>query len=329
MIKVGLIGMGIGQKHLEAIDGYRNCKVVSILEKNQNKILKLKKKYKKIKFFSNENLFFEEKLDIISIASYDQYHYQQIIKSIEKNCHVMVEKPVCLNIRELEKIKQKLKQKPKIRFSSNLVLRKNTLFNEIKKKVKIKDVYNIEASYLWGRKHKLFEWRSKTKEYSLTLGATIHLLDLICWMLNSKPVSVFTKTNKKLTSNTKFKKFSFANYFFSFPNNISVNLKADAVCVHPHYHTIKIFEKKKTTISDLNRQFEIKKKVGFNNFKIKNTNYAYPDKKNRGKFIKDFIDSIIDNEITQPSKKEIFNLMTACFYADLSAKYGKELKIKY
>ena len=33
MIKVGLIGMGIGQKHLEAIDGYRNCKVVSIFEK--------------------------------------------------------------------------------------------------------------------------------------------------------------------------------------------------------------------------------------------------------------------------------------------------------
>tara|TARA_B100000401_G_scaffold252040_1_gene171180 strand:+ start:213 stop:482 length:270 start_codon:yes stop_codon:yes gene_type:complete len=88
-------------------------------------------------------------------------------------------------------------------------------------------------------------------------------------------------------------------------------------------------KKKKTTISDLNCQFEIKKQGGFNNFKITNTNYAYPDKKNRGKFIKNFLDSIIDNKRTQPSKKEIFNLMTACFYADLSARYGKELKIKY
>ena len=77
-------------------------------------------------------------------------------------------------------------------------------------------MYNIEASYLWGRKHKLFEWRSKTKEYSLTLGATIHLLDLICWMLNSKPVSVFTKTSKKLTYDTKFKNFLLQIIFLVF-----------------------------------------------------------------------------------------------------------------
>ena len=71
------------------------------------------------------------------------------------------------------------------------------------------------------------------------------LLDLICWMLNSKPVEVFTKTSKKLTYDINLKKIFFCKLFFSFPNNISVNLKADAVCVHPHYHTIKIFEKKK------------------------------------------------------------------------------------
>ena len=37
MIKVGLIGTGVGLKHLEAINGYRDCKVISILEKNRKK----------------------------------------------------------------------------------------------------------------------------------------------------------------------------------------------------------------------------------------------------------------------------------------------------
>ena len=96
-----------------------------------------------------------------------------------------------------------------------------------------------------------------------------------------------TKTSKKLTYDPKFKKFSFTKLFFSFPNNISVNLKADAVCVHPHYHTIKIFEKKDNYFR-LNGQFVIKKHAGFNK-KIINTN-LYPDKKNRGKFITDFLD---------------------------------------
>ena len=65
------------------------------------------------------------------------------------------------------------------------------------------------------------------------------------------------------------------------------------------------------------------------NFKIINTKYKYPDKKNRGKFIREFLDSIIDNKSLYPSKKDIFNLMTACFYADLSARHGKEINIKY
>ena len=330
MIKVGLIGMGIGEKHLEAINGYRNCRVISILEKNRKKISKLKKKYKNINFFTNEKLFFSvNDFDLISIASYDEFHYKQIIQSIKKKCHVIVEKPICLTQYQLKKIHKELKLNPKIYFTSNLVLRKNSLFNEIKKRIIKKDVYHIEASYLWGRKHKLYQWRSKTRDYSLTLGATIHILDLVCWLLNSKPISVITKTNKKITNNTKFKKFSFASYIFTFPNDIVVNLKADGVCVHPHYHSLKVFEKNKTTISDLNGQFQIKKNKYLNNLKIIKTKYEYPDKKNRGKFIKEFLDSIIDNETSYPSKKDIFDLMTACFYADLSARYDKEMKIKY
>ena len=330
MIRAGIIGMGVGEKHLQAINGYRNCKVVSILEKNKKKISSLKKKYKNINFFTNEKLFFSKNnLNLISIASYDEFHFNQIIQSLRKNCHVIVEKPVCLTEKELKKINKILKLSPKIYFTSNLVLRKNDLFNQIKKKINNKDVYHIEASYLWGRKEKIFQWRSKTKNYSLTLGATIHILDLVCWLLNSKPISVVTKTNKKITKNTKFKKFSFASYIFTFPGNIVVNLKADAVCVHPHYHSLKIFEKNKTFISDLSGQLVIKKKIGKDNFKIVNTNYKYPDKKNRGSFIREFLDSILDNKPSYPSKKDIFNLMSACFSADLSARYGKEIKIKY
>jgi len=330
MIKAGIIGMGVGEKHFEAINNYRGCKVVSILEKNKKKISLLKKKYKNVNFFSNEKLFFSKNnFDLISIASYDEFHYDQVIHSIKKKCHIIVEKPICLTLQQLKKIQRELKLNPKIHFTSNLVLRKNDLFKNIRNKINIKDVYHIEASYLWGRKEKLFQWRSKTKNYSLTLGATIHILDLICWFLNSKPISVFTKVDNKITKDTKFKKFSFATYIFTFPGNIIVNLKADAVCIHPHYHSLKIFEKNQTFISDLFSQFIIKKKTRKDNFKIINTKYKYPDKKNRGKFIREFLDSIIDNKFLYPSKKDIFNLMTACFYADLSARHGKEINIKY
>jgi len=310
VIRAGIIGTGIGLKHFEAINNYRGSKVLCIFEKNKKKATLLKKKLKYVDIVTDEKTFFDYKnLDLISIASYDEDHYSQILKSIKKNCHI-------------------IKKKPKIKFISNLVLRENTLFKKIKDKINIKNIYHIDASYLWGRQEKLFQWRSKTKGYSLTLGAAIHVLDLVCWMLGSVPSAVFTKSTNKLTKNTNFKNFSFASYIFTFPNNIIVSLKADGVCAHPHFHGFKIFQKNHTFISNLNGQFEINKDLR-SNYKISKRNYEYPDKRNRKKLIQKFINTILDKTEPIMSKKSIFDVMTACFYADLSEKKGKELKINY
>ena len=70
---------------------------------------------------------------------------------------------------------------------SNLTLRANSLFIYIKKSIDVKKIFYIEADYIWGRFFKLFEWRSKLVDYSLTLGAAIHMIDLVMWFLNDKP----------------------------------------------------------------------------------------------------------------------------------------------
>ena len=98
--------------------------------------------------------------------------------------------------------------------------------------------------------------------------------------------------------------------------------------MHPHFHEFKIFQKNQTFISNLNGQFEIKKALR-DNYKIIKRNYEYPDKRNRKKLIQKFLNSILDKTRPLISKKFLFDLMTACFYADLSEKKGKELKINY
>ena len=45
-IKAAIIGMGIGQKHFEAIENYKGAKVKIICEKDKKKILQLKKRFK-------------------------------------------------------------------------------------------------------------------------------------------------------------------------------------------------------------------------------------------------------------------------------------------
>ena len=108
---------------------------------------------------------------------------------------MIIEKPLCLNFNQLKKIYLLSKQNKNIKLTSNLVLRTNSLFKEFKKRINKQKIFYIEGDYIWGRKEKLFGWRSKIKEYSLTLGAGIHIIDLINWLTGLKPISVFALVN--------------------------------------------------------------------------------------------------------------------------------------
>ena len=96
-IKAAVIGSGIGIKHLEAIKDYRKSIVKIICEKNPNKVKNLKKKFKNIQIISNDEKIFKNKeINLVSIASYDDDHFSQLVKCIKNNKHIIVEKPMCL-----------------------------------------------------------------------------------------------------------------------------------------------------------------------------------------------------------------------------------------
>lgn len=325
-INAAIIGSGIGIKHLEAINKYKKSDVKILCEKNKAKRKILIKKYPSIKIVKNENdIFLDKNINLVSIASYDNDHFGQIVKCIKYNKNIIVEKPMCLKISELKIIKSLLRKKPKIKIISNLVLRVNSLFLNLKKKINIKDIFYIEADYIWGRIHKLYEWRSKINDYSLTLGAGIHMIDLIMWLLNKRPISVQTFGNKLVTKNSKFKKDSFLLFVFKFPNNILAKVTANAAGRYRHFHEVKIFEKGKTFVHSFRDTYMFDSK---NKAKIIKTNY--PDKQNRKKLIQNFIDVLIGSRSKEViSLKEQIDLMTVCFAADKSLKYKKQIKINY
>ena len=323
-IKAAIIGMGIGQKHLESIENYKGSKVTILCDKNPKKIKALKKKYPDKLITSNaEDIFKNKSINLVSIASYDNFHYSQIIKSLNSNKHVIVEKPLCLNIYELKKI-IKLVDKKKLKITSNLPLRTVSLFKKIKSKINLNKVFYIEADYIYGRLHKLFQWRSKIKNYSLTLGAGIHMIDLIMWLLNLKPISVYSTGNSLLTTKSKFKKKSFILNVFKFPNDIIVKITSNSTNSYQHMHDLRIFEKNKTILNSIFGSYKINK-----NKKITKLPGEYPDKKSRKKLIQSFLNNILNNSKPLINFQDQKNLMSVCFAADKSLKTQKEIKIKY
>ena len=80
-----------------------------------------------------KNIFLDKQINLVSIASYDNDHYNQIVKCLKFNKNIIVEKPMCLNSNQLKNI-YKLIKKKNIKMTSNLVLRVNALFKNFKKK---------------------------------------------------------------------------------------------------------------------------------------------------------------------------------------------------
>ena len=181
---------------------------------------------------------------------------------------------------------------------------------------------------MWGRKYKLSQWRNNIKDYSITLGAGIHMIDLIMWLLNLKPISVQAFGSKKGNEGTLFNKNSLIVYLFNFPNNIMVKVSANAFAITNHFHDLKIFEQGKTLINSVFGAYSITKNG--NKTKFRKINGRYPDKQNRKKLIQNFID-VLKNEKTKKfvTHKEQFDLMSVCFAADKSLKNKKKITIKY
>ena len=174
----------------------RKIKKLQILKKNIPKMIVTS---------DEETIFKDKQINLVSLASYDDYHFDQILKCLKNEKNIIVEKPMCLNPNQLKRIYNLIKTK-KIKMTSNLVLRVNSLFKKFKKKINTNRIYFIEGDYIWGRRKKLFGWRSKIKEYTLTLGAGIHIIDLINWLTGLKPKTVYAVGNKKATKGTTFKK---------------------------------------------------------------------------------------------------------------------------
>ena len=327
----GVIGMGVGEKHLIALNNNRHVKVKSACDFDREKTNLSKIKYPNVKFFyKDEEILNDKSINLVSIASYDDYHYKQVINAIENKKNIIVEKPLCLNESQFLKIKKKLKKNPKIKITSNLVLRTSDIFLKLKKKIhnkKIISPYYIEADYLWGRKNKLYQWRSKIKNYSLILGAAIHMIDLVMWLVNDRPVKVTSYGNKVITKNTKFKKNSFSIIILEFANGMISKITGNAVCVHPHFHELKIYSKNKTINHSYKNSFEFNKN---NKINVKKLTGLYPDKKNRKKIIDSFIKSLINKKsIPIVTKKDTLDVMSVCLAAEKSLKQAKPIKINY
>ena len=239
MINVVLIGAGkIAESfHLPALKKLKLIKIVGIVDKDISKAKKLAAKYE-IKYFSAKlnKILNQTKVEAVDICVSSDAHEKIIMECLNKNLHIICEKPFVTNHKLISKIKR-ISEKKKLvcvgaqhqRFRISSIILKKLITNK-----KLGKIYSIKINSLYNKSHTL-----KNKNYLknkvsggplIDLGS--HFIDLALWLLNNpkpKSTTAFESNllakkllkQKKINQNYKVQDYSSGSIFLE--KNIIIN----------------------------------------------------------------------------------------------------------
>lgn len=246
MLRVGVIGLGVGEQHAEAWDRRPDCELVALCDFDEQRLDEVGRRYPAATRFERAADLLEADLDAVSIASYDSHHFEQVRTALGHGLHVFVEKPLCSSEEQAAELRGLLSGNPGLRLSSNLPLRRSPRFVDLRKRIQrgeLGRLYYAELDYEYGRLWKLTEgWRGREPFYSVMLGGGVHLIDLLLWLTGSRVASVSaTASNRIVTEGTPFRFDDLVVTLLELEDGMVAKVAANFGCVHPHFHAVKVF----------------------------------------------------------------------------------------
>src|ERR1700682_3705659 len=104
-LRVGLVGAGyISEFHARAVQRVPNARLVGVTDRVPSRAAALVAKFNLPKAFSTMEAMLEEGVDVIHILTPPDTHAQVAIAALENGCHVLVEKPLAMNVDEVDSI---------------------------------------------------------------------------------------------------------------------------------------------------------------------------------------------------------------------------------
>jgi len=192
-------------------------------------------------------------VDIVSIASYDDQHFEQTLAALEAGKNVFVEKPLCRTLHEARGIAAAQRSSGRL-LQSNLVLRASPLYRWLKSAIdsgELGRIYAIDGDYLYGRIEKITKgWRGNVDDYSVMTSGGVHMVDLMLWMLDERATTVSASGNRICTAETSFEYLDFVAATYQFPSGAIGRITANFGCVHGHQHVFRVFGTRGTFIHD-------------------------------------------------------------------------------
>jgi predicted dehydrogenase len=245
-IRAGVIGLGVGEQHARALHTHDGVELSVICDVDSAQLQTVGERFPGVRHSTSwEEVVAEPNLDVIVIATHDGDHGAHVLAALQYEKHVFVEKPLCTTNGQLGEIRDLLRSRPELHISSNLVLRKEPRFVELRERIRggrLGVPFLLEGSYDYGRIHKLTDgWRGREAGYSVMHGGGIHLIDLLTWLKESSVAEVVAQGSGFASAGTAYDGRDLVNALLRFSDGSLGRVTANFACVTPHHHQVSVY----------------------------------------------------------------------------------------
>ena len=328
-LRVGIIGLGVGERHLVSYRALPGVEVAAICDLDAAHLDDVGGRYGIADRYADYRRITEcPDIDVVSVCSYDDAHAEHCISAFRGGKHVMVEKPVALDRGEAEAVLRAQQDSGRI-ITSNLILRASPRFRELKDQITagtFGEVFCIEGDYIHNILGKITEgWRGRMKTYCTIYGGGIHLIDLMRWLLGHEVVEVCGMGNKVLTRNSAYQ---FDDTFINLLRFEGGALGKSLTTLGPQrtkFHSLTVYGTRKTFVNDM-PDAKLFDGDAPENEHVVTTPYPGMEK---GDLIPDFIAAIREDREPPVGTRDVFRVMDICMAARESAETGRTVKVGY
>ena len=212
-IKCGVAGVGyLGKHHARIYKSLEGCDLVGVYEPNDEAAIGICEEYQCLRFDSLTEL--ADACDVISVVCPTDKHAEVALPLMEKGCHLLVEKPLCVSVAEAESLLEQAKKSGTI-LQVGHIEHYNPVMAFLEEQVDCPKYLTVE---------RLAPFQPRGTEVGVVLDLMIHDIGIVMALIAS-PIQSVDAIGVRVLSPTE----DIANARLVFENGCVANLSASRV----------------------------------------------------------------------------------------------------
>ncbi len=324
-LRAAVIGLGVGQRHVAGYDAHPQCATVAVCDTDESKLAP----YGHLRTTTDAaELLGDPDIDVVSVASYDDAHFEQIRMALAHGKHVFAEKPLVLYEDQARELAAMLRERPQLVLSTNVPLRRSPRFVKLRELIRsgrLGRLFLLEGDYEYGRRHKLVDgWRGQIPYYSAFLGGGIHMVDLLLWLTGERVTEVVTAQGSAIaTQGSAFRHPDLVTATMRTASGALMKVNANLGSVGPHFHAVRIYGTEGTFVNGL-PDAVLYRPDGDS----QSIDDPYPGV-GKEVLIGSFLDAILTGAPAAVSAVDVFETLSVCMAVEQALSTGAAVEVDY